>query len=120
MQTLESLRATAALISFPDFEFRVGEDGAAFYLQVRSTSPCAKTGAPYEWGGRKWRISVHMTVSEVVQTALMAMLAAVEHEAREAFRYRGKAIFGPHFNVEHLVALCDRPDAEDVREGRAA
>lgn len=56
----------------------------------------------HEWRGRKWMLSYHMTKSEIVQTALAAVLAAVEHEAREHFLYRGQAIFGPHFDVDAL------------------
>ncbi len=59
------------------------------------------------WRGRKWLLSQHMTEGEVVQTALMACLAAEEHEAREAFRYKGKALFGPHLAVEALLANAD-------------
>lgn len=55
-----------------------------------------------------------MTVSELVQTALKAVLTAVEHEVREQFLYRGRAIFNPHCDVEELVALCERR-ALDVR-----
>lgn len=65
-------------------------------------------------GGRKWRISRWMTKSEVVQTALQAYLAWVEHEARESFTYKGAAIFGPHFDVEELVDLY-RHERFDVR-----
>lgn len=68
-----------------------------------------------EWGGRKWYLSPYMTYSEVVQTALAAVLAAVEHEAREHFLYRGRAIFGPHFNVARLIELVDL-GAVDMRE----
>jgi len=56
-----------------------------------------------EHKGRKWLLSQHMTDSEIVQTALLAVLVCEEHEARERFRYRGAAIFGPHQDVEDLV-----------------
>lgn len=58
------------------------------------------------WKGRKWKLSPHMLRSELVQTALMAVLAAEEHEAREKFLYKDYPIFGPHYNVEDLVKLC--------------
>lgn len=66
--------------------------------------------------GRKWQLSKHMTKSELVQTALKAVLAAEEHEAREQFIYCGAAIFGPHFNVDFLVEVC-REAKLDVRVG---
>lgn len=52
--------------------------------------------------GRKWALSQWMTKSELVQTALMACLAAVEHEARETFTYKGTAVYAPHFDVDSL------------------
>lgn len=56
-------------------------------------------------------LSPNMTKSELVQTAMKAVLAAEEHEAREHFRYRGKCIFGPHIDVDGLLAVCDDLDA---------
>ncbi len=69
-------------------------------------------GQPHR--GRKWRLSPWMTKSEIVQTALMAVLAAEEHEVREHFQYKGEAIYGPHYNVDDLVAL-KRTSVPDVR-----
>lgn len=59
--------------------------------------------APFPWRGRKWLLSVHMTVSEVVRTAYKAIQAAEEHEMAENFRYKGVALFDPHRNVDLLV-----------------
>ena len=110
-------------VSFRDWSFRIGRDGNTgdgalrFFLQVRAISPCSVTGKPYAWGGRKWFLSSHMTRSEIIQTALIATLAAVEHEAREDFKYRGKAIFGPHYDVDMLRNLCLKGEgALDVRD----
>jgi hypothetical protein len=97
-------------VSIPaPLHFRVGEDMNSAFLQIRDES----LGSTIE-GGRKWRISYWMTKSEIVQTAFKAYLAWLEHEAREAFTYKGAAIFGPHFDVEALVELHDR-SAFDVR-----
>lgn len=80
------------------------------YLQIKDPAlpPAFNTG-------RKWRISAHMTRSEVVQTAFAALMAWVEHEAREAFRYKGQAVFGPHLDVEvlHNVAANGAHDYRD-------
>ena len=57
-----------------------------------------------------------MTKSEIVQTALMAVLAAEEHETREAFLYRGQRIFSPHYDVDQLVKLRQTGSSEDLRE----
>lgn len=45
----------------------------------------------------------------------LALLTALEHEARETFKYRDVAVFGPHFNIERLVALANDPNALDER-----
>lgn len=52
--------------------------------------------------GRKWMLSTDMTRNEVVQTCFLAVLTAQEHEVREQFRYRGRAIFNPHWNPDSL------------------
>lgn len=67
--------------------------------------------------GRKWMLSKHMTRSEIVQTALMAVLAAEEHEARENFKYMGQSIFDPHYNVNKLLNLRQDENALDKRIG---
>ena len=84
-------------------------------LQVEFTAECSKTGGVDTWKGRKWYISRHATKSEIVQTAFKAVLTALEHEAREKFRYRGLPVYGPHFNVDRLVTLALDPGAEDIR-----
>jgi hypothetical protein len=68
--------------------------------------------------GRKWRISEYMSKSELVQTALAAVLAAEEHEARERFLYKGYAVYGPHFDVDALVGLA-KEEKLDRRAGAA-
>jgi hypothetical protein len=66
--------------------------------------------------GRKWYLSPHMTRSEVVLTALKAILTAEEHEARERFRYKGRRIAGPHINVDFLVATTGLKENLDLRD----
>ena len=91
------------------FEFRR-------HFQVRMTQPCTKTGQVRDWSGRKWMLSPHMVKSEVVQTAFKAVLTAAEHEARERFLYRGRAIFGPHYDVDRLWEMATA-DNEESRHG---
>ncbi len=69
-----------------------------YYLQLRDLDmdPTFNTG-------RKWKLSPHMTKSELVGTMFKAWMSWVEHEAREAFLYRDQAIFGPHFDVDVLA-----------------
>lgn len=73
------------------------------YLQVSFDAWDEASGKFQLQYGRKWLVSRYSTTSEIVQTALKAVLAAQEHEVREGFRYKGKAIFGPHFDVDDLA-----------------
>ena len=86
------------------------------YLQVEWDGIDSVSKQPRRCKGRKWYLSPYMTHSELIQTALAAVLAIEEHEAREAFRYKGQAVFGPHFNAEALVELCKK-ESLDVRPG---
>jgi hypothetical protein len=109
------LRGTVALLSYKTWTFQVEKDAIGlWFLQVVAPDVDVTDGKPMVWSGRKWRVSMHMTRSEIVQTALKAVLAAEEHEARERFLYHGRAIFGPHMNVDRLWML-----AAEAPDGRA-
>lgn len=98
----------------------VRKDGNRDYLQIEDrAAACNVTGAPLPWRGRKWFLSPHMTDGEIVQTAFAATMAAVEHETRETFTYRGHAIFDPHYDIERLVELRAQPNALIEREKAA-
>lgn len=60
---------------FGEWRWRVSAEPDHSILQVCASDRCARTGEPFEWSGRKWRLSVFMTKSEIVQTAFMAVLA---------------------------------------------
>ncbi len=109
-------RAIVDRCSFPNFSFIIGSGRSGDdYLQIECSAYDNITAAPLNWRGRKWRLSPHMTPSEVVQTAFKAVLTAIEHETRETFLYRGVAIFDPHYDVEKLVELRSRPDSISAR-----
>ncbi|MBZ4373294.1 hypothetical protein [Corallococcus sp. AS-1-6] len=111
--TRTEIQALLTVIRYEDWLFHLGGEGSCLFLQVRFTADGQSQH------GRKWLLSPHMTPSELVQTAFKAVLTAQEHEVRERFRFRGRTIFGPHFDVDALVELCDR-SALDVRTGGAA
>lgn len=113
--TVETMREILAHVRYPDFCFVLHAERQDLYLQIEVDGACNVTGGPMTWRGRKWRLSPHMTPSELVQTAFLAVLTAIEHEARERFAYRGAAIFGPHFDVDRLAALARDPLAADRR-----
>jgi hypothetical protein len=109
-------------VSFPGYQFDVSVEESRMYLRATFFAPCAVTGTRSLQFTRKWYVSHEATRSEIVQTALKCVLTSLEHEARETFTYRGRAIFGPHFDVEQLVGLCDAQalDARPQAEGIAA
>lgn len=111
-------RTVLSLVEFPGYTFHlVGDFKGATYLQASFRAPCNFSGGKaVRQKTRKWQLSAHMTNSELVHTALKCVLTSIEHEAREQFRYRNAAIFGPHFDVERLVELCGHGDkALEVR-----
>lgn len=113
-RTGELMRA----VQFNGWRFRVLQDaerGGATMIQVEFHAPDnhGDTEAPELQTGRKWLLSPWMTDAEIVQTAFKAVLTAVEHEAREQFRYKGAAIFGPHMDLDKLVELSKRPVKRD-------
>lgn len=87
-----------------------------YYLRVQADGACNITGEPMSWQGRKWALSKHMTDGEVVQTAFLAIMTAMEHEIREQFKYKGQAVFDPHYNINKLVELRRQPDALKERD----
>jgi hypothetical protein len=104
--TLASVRAVLADVSFRDRAFAVEEHPGGFHLRIERAEPDVDTGAPSHQHGRRWLLERDATPSEIVQTALKAVLAWEEHSAREHFRYRGEPVFGPHHDVDRLVDLC--------------
>ena len=102
-------------VEFDGWKFLVDMDGERPVLQVASTTPCNTSGEPFSWKGRKWFLSPHMTKSELVQTALKAVLTATEHEVRERFLYRGVSVFDPHYDVDALHELRSCTSCLDTR-----
>lgn len=104
--TLAQIRAVVALCEFEGFNFDVLENGDFLYLQAAWLEECIVTGKATLQQSRKWILSPHMTRSEIVQTCFKLAMTAVEHRTRESFKYRGRRIFGPHFDVDALHQLC--------------
>lgn len=98
-------------VHFPGYEFEVREkDGQCFLIgHFLDREECPQTT-------RKWYLSPHMTKSELVLTAFKLVLTSEEHEIREAFKYRGKAILGPHFDVDALHSIAGKRSNLDFRE----
>ncbi len=104
-------------VEFAGYGFRVYEAYAGVVLQAMYMDADTYTGKPELQWTRKWPISPEMTESEVIQTAFKCVLTSMEHRAREGFKYHGARVFGPHFDVQDLVRLCQ--DGRENAGGRA-
>jgi len=102
--TLSEIQDILKLVEYKEgFSFVVGDD----YIQLQELTVCDRTIKPYLSKGRKWKWSQHMTKSEVVTTALKAVLQYEEQEAREKFKYKGLSIFDPNYSVDELWELWE-------------
>jgi hypothetical protein len=103
-------------ITYPGLSFEVErKDG---HVSLRVSNPdgiCNETSEPLPWNGRWWRLSRHMTDSEVVATAFKAVLTALEHEARESFRFLGQPVYDSHLSVYELAKVRADKASLDIR-----
>lgn len=113
-------------VAYLDYTFDV-EAGERMYLQAKYMERDIVTGELEMQFTRKWYVSREATKSEIVQTAFKCCITSAEHRCREDFKYRGRRIFGPHFDVDALHRVCGdrefdyRPaPAEDCSEFKAA
>lgn len=108
------MRVILAKVKYLDWEFMVKLNDRRPYLQVQFTASDTRYGGPpTHQTGRKWFLSPHMTESELVGTAMKAVLTAVEHEARESFTYRGRPVYGPHIPIAQLWTAAEYVDARE-------
>ncbi len=114
MKTTAEVQEILRQCKYQDWEFRLEErNNGDLLLQVRfyAVNTDDEGGTHLvEMSGRKWFISRHATRTEIVQTAWLAVLKAVEHEARDAFSYRERAIFNTHIAVERLIDVASKVD----------
>jgi ribose-phosphate pyrophosphokinase len=116
-QTLHTLKDTLTYVKFPNFTYDVLQSSRGeYYLQGRYEEEDTVTGKMEMQYTRKWLLSPEMTRSEVVQTAFKCILTSMEHRAREWFTYRGRSIFGPHFDVDKLHGICESEENYDGRK----
>lgn len=101
-------------IQFADWKFGVEPlPDKGWLVQVVFLDADIHGGEIEEQKGRKFYISPYMIEGEVVKTAFLAVMQAMEHEVREKFLYRGKRLLGPHIAIRELMAVAD------TREHRA-
>ena len=93
-------------VKYEGYRFLVIYSSGRHYLKAWYYDTDVYTGLLAKQETRKWLLSDQMTKSEVVQTSFKCALTSAEHRCREAFKYNGARVFGPHFDVDDLVALC--------------
>lgn len=94
-------------IKYKDWSFELRVEGDGYLLFCLFTDQETRRIEK----SRKWYVSRYSTNSEIVQTALKAVLTAEEHEAREKFLYRNVPVFSPHRDIEQHLEL-----ALDIRD----
>lgn len=89
-------------------------DGTPVYLlQIKSEVFDHAEGKKVLHGGGKYYISQYSTKGEIVQKVFMACRQFINHELREVFTYKERAIFNPHLSLDELY---DRAWNIEVRD----
>lgn len=89
-----------------DMAFGAAVAGGYVVIRVEFITKHCDTGEQVIGRGRVWPLSsLHTTDSEIVQTALLAVLTAEQHEVREHFYFRGQRVFGPHLDAVRIADL---------------
>lgn len=112
MMDAQLLEFTLARVNYKDWKFITGDMGEGFFIQSSFVDKDHDTGKPSEIKGRKWYISKHAIVDEVIKTAWLAVEIAQRHEAMESFLVDGKAPFHPHNEFSGMLDLpkCHRQE----------
>ena len=120
MQTLKSIEKLIGAVKFNDWDFIVDTNKGVPYVQIKFYAPGSFSDSDELelQSCRKWMLSYYMCDEEIISTAFKAMLAAVEHEAREQFTWEGEAIYRPHLDIRtlHKISsenLVDKRDETD-------
>jgi len=96
-------------VSFQDRKFLLLDKGDGYLVQMSYMEPDVDNPeeGPVEQKTRKWYVSPYMTESEIVETCWAAVQRSQLHIAGEYFKYRGKRVYSPHFDIYGRMYLCD-------------
>ncbi len=104
-------------IEYLDWEIRLRSDGPRPYLQIFGHGPNPKNDMIEEdWSGRKWFISPHMCINEIIRTAYKAIDCAVQHEMNEMFLYKGQPVFTPHMDYDEIAEIMEDHSLTNARD----
>lgn len=86
------------------------------HLRVVWLAPDNVTGNPEEQKSRWWRLSKHMTLTEIINTAFACCQMAEKHEFRENFNYKlGEQWTMPYNTHTFIEALAAASPIVDLR-----
>lgn len=105
-------------VFYPEYTFVLENHNGTFLLSATYDEADINTGEIENQRTRKWFISEHACKSEIVQTCLKCILTSMEHRTREHFIYKGKLLFGPHWNVDTLANMADDTHTERRSHGK--
>lgn len=104
--TRDELEILSMTVEFQNYHFVVLERGDHYLVFARYVENDIATGLPTLQSTRKWFVSRYVSKSEFIQTLFKICLTSMEHRTREDFKYKGKRVFGPHFDVDALHEIC--------------
>jgi hypothetical protein len=116
---IKRARLLLSKVKCDEYLFVVAKGHGGVYLRAEYVDRDVYTKRLALQQTRKWILSPFMTNSEIVATAFKCCHTSFEHRVREAFTYRGRRIFGPHFDIEDLHRLCKRRENAGGRQPRS-
>jgi hypothetical protein len=118
--TREDIEKILKDVQFQDRKFLLLDKDDGFLVQMAYMEPDVDNpdAGPVEQKTRKWYVSPYMTETEIVETCWAMVQRSMMHIAGEHFKYRGKRVYSPHFDIYARLYLCDHNcfDARDPIE----
>jgi hypothetical protein len=118
--TREDIEKILKDVKFMDRTFLLLDKDDGFLVQMSYMEPDVENpeAGSVEQKTRKWYVSPYMTETEIVETCWAMVQRSMMHIAGEHFKYRGKRVYSPHFDIYARLYLCDHNcfDARDPIE----
>lgn len=118
--TREDIEKILKDVQFQDRKFLLLDKDDGFLVQMSYMEADVENpdAGPVEQKTRKWYVSPYMTETEIVETCWAMVQRSMMHIAGEHFKYRGKRVYSPHFDIYGRLYLCDHNcfDARDPIE----
>lgn len=117
MQRIAFVQSVVAECNFPGYTFEVAYMGYNFSadviaLRVTYNEPDVMTGVTELQEGRWWLVQEAWDKGQIARTAFKAIMTSLEHRCRENFKYRGKAVFNPHFDIDDVWSRMEEHAVE--------